>query len=117
MRTRISTAYFFLAPALTAIFLFFFIPVIAAFLISFTDFDIYSLGNFSNARFIGLRNYLNLFQDPLFWQALKNTFYFVIVAGPLSIAVSLGAAMLLNSRLVKFKGIFRLTYFIHIILP
>jgi multiple sugar transport system permease protein len=115
LRTRISTAYFFLAPALTAIFLFFFIPVIAAFFISFTDFDIYSLGNFSNARFIGLRNYLNLFQDPLFWQALKNTFYFVIVAGPLSIAVSLGAAMLLNSRLVKFKGIFRLTYFIPVV--
>jgi multiple sugar transport system permease protein len=115
MKTGIPAAYLFLTPALTAIFLFFFIPVIAAFLISFTDFDIYTLANFSSARFIGLRNYLNLFQDPLFWQALKNTFYFVIVAGPLSIAVSLGAAMLLNSRLVKFKAIFRLTYFIPVV--
>ncbi len=114
-KTGIPAAYIFLAPALTAIFLFFFIPVLAAFVISFTDFDIYSLGNFSNARFIGLRNYLNLFQDPLFWQALKNTFYFVIAAGPLSIAVSLGAAMLLNSRLVKFKALFRLTYFIPVV--
>ncbi len=115
LKTGIPAAYFFLAPALTAIFLFFFIPVIAAFLISFTDFDIYALGNFSDARFIGLRNYLNLFHDPLFWQALKNTFYFVIAAGPLSITVSLGAAMLLNSRLVKFKAVFRLTYFIPVV--
>ena len=104
-----------MAPALTAIFFFFFIPVIAAFLISFTDFDLYALANFSDTRFIGLKNYLNLFQDPLFWQSLKNTFYFVIAAGPLSIAVSLGAAILLNSRLVKFKALFRLTYFIPVV--
>lgn len=115
LNMKFSTAYFFLAPALTAIFLFFFIPVIAAFLISFTDFDIYSLGNLSNARFIGLKNYLSLFQDPLFWKSLKNTFYFVIGAGPLSIGISLGAAMLLNSRLVKLKALFRLAYFIPVV--
>jgi multiple sugar transport system permease protein len=87
----------------------------AAFVISFTDFDIYSLGDWSNARFVGLENYLRLLHDPLFWTALKNTFYFVIVAGPLSIAVSLGAAILLNSKLLRFKGIFRLTYFIPVV--
>lgn len=113
--SKISAAYIFLAPAMSAIFAFFFIPVIAAFIISFTDFDIYSLSDFTNARFIGFRNYLNLFEDPLFWQALTNTFYFVLVAGPLSIAVSLGAAMLLNSKLVKFKSIFRLTYFLPVV--
>ncbi|MFH1197554.1 MAG: sugar ABC transporter permease [bacterium] len=108
-------AYFFLAPALTAIFVFFFIPVIAAFIISFTDFDIYALSSYSNARFIGFKNYSRLFEDPLFWTALKNTFYFVIAGGPLSIAVSLGAALLLNSKLVKYKSIFRLTYFIPVV--
>ena len=108
-------AYFFLAPALSAIFIFFFIPVIAAFIISFTDFDIYALGDLSTVRFIGLNNYLKLFDDPLFFTALKNTFYFVIMAGPLSIAVSLGAALLLNSKLVKFKAIFRLSYFIPVV--
>lgn len=115
VKNGISAAYFFLAPALSAIFIFFFIPVIAAFIISFTDLDIYSLNNLSNTRFVGFANYLNLFKDPLFWTALKNTFYFVLAAGPLSIAVSLGAALLLNSRLVKFKGLFRLTYFIPVV--
>jgi multiple sugar transport system permease protein len=110
-----TAAYFFLAPALSAIFVFFFLPVISAFVISFTDFDIYTLGDISTLRFIGFENYSKLFDDPLFFTALKNTFYFVILAGPLSIAVSLGAAMLLNSKLVKFKAIFRLSYFIPVV--
>jgi multiple sugar transport system permease protein len=110
-----KTAYFFLAPAVGAIFVFFFIPVIAAFLISFTDFDIYTLGDFSTLRFVGLDNYLTLFKDDLFWTALKNTFYFVIVAGPLSIMISLGAALILNTKLVRFKAIFRLSYFLPVV--
>jgi len=115
IKSIISPLYLFLAPALSAIFIFFFLPVVAAFLISFTDFDIYALGDFSKARFIGLRNYLALFEDPLFWTALRNTFYFVIVAGPLSIAVSLYSAILLNSKLVRFKALFRLTYFMPVV--
>jgi multiple sugar transport system permease protein len=114
-KNRISAAYFFLAPALIAIFIFFFIPVIAAFIISFTDFDIYALGNYSNIRFIWFQNYSNLFNDPLFWTALKNTFYYVIIAGPVSVAVSLSAAVLLNSKLIKLKEIFRLAYFIPVV--
>ena len=109
------TAYMFLTPALSAIIIFFFLPVIAAFLISFTDLDIYSLGNLSNVRFIGFNNYTKLFNDPLFWISLKNTFYFVIIGGPLSIAVSLGAAMLLNSKIVKLKSVFRLSYFLPVV--
>lgn len=111
----ISAAYFFLAPAMISIFVFFFIPVIAAFIISFTDFDIYSLGNYSYLRFVGLKNYSDLLGNELFWISLKNTFYFVIAASPLSIAVSLGAALILNSKLVKLKGLFRLSYFIPVV--
>ncbi len=110
-----KAAYFFLAPALTAIFVFFFIPVISAFIISFTDFDIYAIGNYSKFRFTAFDNYIKLFDNALFWTALKNTLFFVVISGPLSIAVSLGAAMMLNSKLVKFKGIFRLIYFMPVV--
>jgi len=110
-RSETRTAFFFLAPALIAIGVFFFVPVVAALFMSFTDFDIYSLANFRFARFIGFRNYVQLFEDPLFWKSLKNTLYFLVVGGPLSIAVSLAAALLLQSPLVKFKGFFRLVYF------
>ena len=106
-----SAAAVFLAPSLTAIAVFFFIPVIIAFFLSFTDFDIYSLGDFSNARIVGIKNYSQLFSDPLFWTAMKNTLSFVVIGTPLTIAVALAAALLLNSKLVRFKGFFRVVYF------
>ena len=110
-RRDARTALLFLAPALLAIGIFFFLPVIAAFLLSFTDFDIYSLGNFRYARFIGLRNYIQLLNDPLFWRALKNTLFFLVIGGPLSIAVSLAAALLVQVKTVRFRGLFRTAYF------
>lgn len=104
-------AYFFLAPALIPIFVFFFVPALAALVLSFTDFDIYSLGNLEYARFVGLKNYRQLLDDPLFWKAMANTFYYVLVGGPLSIAASLGTALLLNSKLVRFRSFFQTVYF------
>lgn len=105
----------FLSPALLAILIFFFIPVVAAFLMSFTDFSIYALADWHYIQFIGLDNYFRLFDDPLFWISLKNTFYFVIVAGPLSIIASLTAAILLSSKLTIFKSFFRLSFFLPVV--
>ncbi|MBI3195619.1 MAG: sugar ABC transporter permease, partial [Ignavibacteriae bacterium] len=104
-------ALWFLIPALVPITLFFFIPALVAFVLSFTDFDIYSLGNFEYVRFVGLKNYTQLFHDPLFRKSLGNTMIYVLFGGPISIAVSLGTALLLNSKLIRFKGFFRTIYF------
>ena len=106
-----TAAWFFLAPALTLIGVFFFLPVAASLLLSVTDFDLYGIADPSNTRFVGFDNYSRLLQTPDFWNALKNTFYFAVLGGPLTIAVSLGAALLLNSKLVRFKGFFRTIYF------
>ncbi len=114
-KTKISAILLFLGPSLTILTVFFFIPVLAAFVFSFTDFNIYSLGNINYLRFIGLKNYETLINTDLFWKALRNTFYFVLLGGPLSVAASLGAALLLNSKLIKFKGIFRLVYFLPVV--
>lgn len=108
---RIPAGWFFLAPALLVIGAFFFLPVLASFVLSLTDFDIYAVAALENARFVGIGNYRDLVRDPLFWVALKNTFYFVLVGGPLSVGASLGAALLLNARLVRFKSVFRTIYF------
>ncbi|TWI65256.1 multiple sugar transport system permease protein [Pseudoduganella lurida] len=104
-------AWCFVAPALIAIAVFFFLPVGAALVMSLTDFDIYALADLRNLRFVGLRNYIELLQTPLFWRALANTFYFVIVGVPLSMAASLGAALLLDARVTWLKGLFRTVYF------
>jgi multiple sugar transport system permease protein len=101
----------FAGPALLVITLFFAVPVLAALALSLTDFDIYALANLDNLRFVGLGNYLALLHNPLFWRALGNTLYFVIVGVPLSIAVSLGAALLLHSRLGRCKPFFRTAFF------
>lgn len=112
---RINPAFWFLAPALSLIFVFFFLPIAASLLLSFTDFDLYALGRLDRLRFAGLDNYVRLSRDPLFWMALKNTLYFVAVGGPLSVAVSLGAALLVNHRLARFKGLFRALLFLPVV--
>jgi multiple sugar transport system permease protein len=104
-------AWGFVAPALTVLALFFFLPVVAALLLSFTDFDLYALGDASLARFVGTDNYARLFDDPRFWTAMRNTFYFVLLGGPLSVAVSLAAALLVNARLARLRGLFRTVFF------
>ena len=106
-----KAAWWFVAPALILIFVFFFLPVLASLVLSVTDFDIYAIANPSTTRFVGLANYSKLLRTPEFWQALRNTFYFALVGGPLTIAVALGAALLLNARLVRFKSLFRTIYF------
>ena len=106
-----TAAWFFLAPSLALIGVFFFLPVVASLLLSVTDFDLYGIADPSNTRFVGLENYSRLMKTPDFWLALRNTFYFAFVGGPLTIAVSLGAALLLSSKLVRFKGFFRTIYF------
>jgi multiple sugar transport system permease protein len=106
-----SAAWTFVLPALLVICVFFLVPVAVAIGLSATDFDIYALADLDNLRFVGLDNYIRLVQQPLFWQALGNTLYFVVVGVPLSIALSLGAALLLHSPLARFKPFFRTALF------
>lgn len=104
-------AWWFVAPALIVLGVFFFIPVLGAFVMSLTDFDLYALSDLDNLRFIGFENYGDLLREPLFWKALGNTLYFVALGVPLSIGFSLGAALLVNSKLAKFRGLFRTVFF------
>lgn len=108
---RERAAWMFVAPALIALVLFFFLPVAAALVLSFTDCDIYAIADLNNLRFVGLDNYIRLLQTTLFWKALGNTAWFVVLGVPLSIALSLAAALLLDSKLARFKGLLRTVYF------
>ena len=111
MRKRDLAGWVFTAPALIAIGVFFFVPVLAAFAMSLTDFDIYALADLSQLRWVGLSNYRALLANPLFWQALSNTLVFVVLGVPLSIAASLGSALLLNSPFARWRGFFRTALF------
>ncbi len=111
MTSRERAAWGFVAPALIALAVFFVVPVVSSLLLSLTDFDIYALADLSNLRWIGLENYTRLLGNPLFWQAMKNTVLFAVIGVPLSIAASLGAALLLNARTVKWRPIWRVIFF------
>lgn len=110
MSARLA-GWLFAGPALLVIALFFGVPVLAALALSLTDFDIYALADIDNLRFVGLGNYIALLKNPLFWKALGNTFYFVLVGVPLSIAASLGAALLLHSKVARMRPFFRTALF------
>jgi multiple sugar transport system permease protein len=99
------------APALTAIGLFFVVPAVASLVLSFTDFDIYALADLNNLRFIGLENYERLLTNPLFWKAMGNTLWFVVLGVPLIVILSLAAALLVHARTLKWRAIWRVALF------
>jgi multiple sugar transport system permease protein len=109
--SEVRAAAIFLTPGLLVIGLFFLLPIAASLLLSLTDFDIYALGDLGNARLVGFRNFARLVADPLFWTSMRNTFYFVLVGGPLTLGVALAAALLLHSKLTRWKGLFRTIFF------
>ena len=104
-------AWLFLAPALALIGVFFVLPVIAGFLLSFTDFDIYSIGDPRVARLIGVANYRDVLSDAEFWNALRNTLVYVLLGAPLAVLASLGAALLVNAPRLLARGVFRVVFF------
>jgi len=108
---RQQTAWWFLAPALLVLGIFFLLPVIAALGLSLTDYDLYALADIRHLRFVGLHNYWDLLHQPRFWSALGHTLYFVAVGVPLSILVSLSAALLLQSPLTRCRTFFRTALF------
>jgi len=111
MKSEARAAAFFLTPAMVVLIVFFFIPVIAGFALSVTDFDLYSIGDIHNLRFVALRNYAAVVRNDVFWTAFFNTLYFSVVGGPLTVAASLAAALLVNAKVARWKGIFRTIYF------
>jgi len=110
-RREARAAWAFLAPALLTLLVFFLLPVLLAFVLSFTDFDLYAVGDPGNARWVGLRNYADLLREPLFWRALRNTLLFAFLGGPLTVALALGAALLVNAPLTRGRRFFRTAFF------
>ena len=110
-RAERRAAWLLLFPALGAIILFFAVPLVAALVLSLTDFDIYALADIRNVRFVGAENYLRLLRDPLFWRVLRNTLVFVVLGVPLTLGAALGGALLVHSKLARLRGLFRTIFY------
>lgn len=91
------------------------LPILASFLLSFTSFGLRDLANPAGASFVGIKNYIDLLGDPKFWTALFNTFYFVVVGVPLTLAFGLLIANALNRGVTRFRTAFRVGYYLPVI--
>ncbi|MDI6666143.1 sugar ABC transporter permease [Leuconostoc falkenbergense] len=105
------TPYTFIFPALLLLILFSIIPIIISLVISFTNLDITGLGNWAAVKFIGLSNFINLFQDSLFLQSVGNTLFYVVFGVPAVIALSLAIAIMINFGQNKFFKLMRLVFY------
>ncbi|MDK2981093.1 MAG: multiple sugar transport system permease protein [Chloroflexota bacterium] len=103
------TAWLFSAPAIILLVLFLVVPFIWAIWLSFTNQRLIPNPNLPT-EFVGLRNFLRLFQDATFKRGLLNNFYFIAVVVPLQTSLALALAMLINQPL-KGMNIFRTIYF------
>lgn len=81
-------------------------PIIASFLLSFTNWDL-----IRPPKWIGFGNYKALTEDPLFWQGLKVTSIYAAFSVPLGIAGGLAIAVLMNQK-IKGLSIFRTIYYL-----
>lgn len=108
-RKRTLTAYLFIAPNFIGYVLLTLFPILLSFYMSLCDWQLGA--SFSDAKFVGLQNYIYMFTKDLdFPKVVFNTFYYTIVTVPICLILSLLLAMLMNTKL-KGKVIFRSIFF------
>lgn len=100
------TGWVFLAPAVLLIAVMSFYPMIRALLLSFQT------GVGKSMSWTGLTNYIRMFKDKLFIQALGNTFLYLIIQVPIMLVLALILATMLNNKDLKCKGLFRTLIFL-----
>lgn len=96
----------FISLSVAGIALFYFYPMVQAFLLSLKS------GMGANLEFVGLENYVRLFKDPTLITALTNTLIYLLVQVPIMIVLALFFSVLLNDATLKFRGFFRTAIFL-----
>lgn len=103
-----SFTLFLLAPWILVFVSIWLYPLIYSAFLSFHEYNSLT----GEATFIGLGNYTAVFQDDLFWHSLKVSSIFTLGTVPISTALALFLAILLNSKLAMFKNFFRSILFL-----
>ncbi len=100
------TGWVFLAPGALLILFMSFVPMVKALLLSFKT------GVGAATTWCGISNYVRMFEDAVFIQSIKNTFFYLIIQVPIMLIFALILASILNNRNLRFKGIFRTMIFL-----
>ena len=97
-------------PYLISFALFVAFPLVFSFILIFHKWNIVT-----PMEWVGLRNFMRLFQDVQFFKSIGNTLVFLVIHIPLQIIVALLLAVLLNQK-IKFRGFFRAIFFLPVII-
>jgi multiple sugar transport system permease protein len=108
-RRQAFAGYLFISPAMVIFFVFTLLPVVYAFYLSFTNYDV-----FTRQDWVGAVNYTDVLEDEIFRTALVNTGVYTVFAVPLSMAFGLFFALLLNQKL-RGLGIYRTVYYVPVV--
>jgi len=108
-RRQALAGYLFVLPALAILLVFTLVPVLAALYLSFTNYDV-----FTGLDWVGLQNYQDVVEDDLFWRALQNTVVYTAFSIPISMALGLAVALLLNARL-RGLGVYRTAFYVPVV--
>lgn len=108
-RGDLPTAVIFLIPATIGFVVFYLVPTLRGMWFSLTDYSV-----LAPAEFVGLANYRRLLEDPLFWNAMGVTGYYVVVNIVIQTLIAIGLAMLLQrmTRSILIRGMALLPYFV-----
>lgn len=101
----------FISPWIIGFLVFTLYPFISSFYYSFTRF-----GGIGTPVFIGLKNYVNLFHDKLFYLSLYNTLYYTVIAVPLGVVLGIAVALLLNQK-IRGLSFFRTIIYMPYMVP
>jgi len=102
--------YLFIIPAGIILVLFFFMPFFESFRLSFHSYrhSVYS------PEWVALDNYIRLFNSPIFWKTLLNTFIYLLVAVPLLIIIPIVISIGVNQKLLGVK-FYRIAIYIPVV--
>lgn len=110
-KRKINWNYFLIAPALLISVSIILIPGVMTFAYSFTDWN----GLSPNINFIGLKNFIELFKDKIFFQAIRNNVIWTVMFLTIPVCIGMLAAMLLLSR-KRTRSIYQVAFLIPYVL-
>lgn len=106
---RAIPAYLFLLPGMLLFVAWTFYPLLYSFLMSFAEWNL-----IKPSQFVGLENYTRALHDPVFWLALRNTIFYVLITVPGQMILGLAAALLLD-RPLRARAFFRTVYYLPVV--
>ncbi|HEY5587112.1 MAG TPA: sugar ABC transporter permease [Ruminiclostridium sp.] len=106
-KNKNSYGYLFVLPFFILLLLFAIIPNIFTLFISFTKWN-----NYTDLTFVGLKNYIKIINDGLFFKSLFNTLRIMLISLPIGILLSLSLAFIIDQKIVRHAGVFKTLFFL-----